>query len=93
MGSYQYRPLVVDAVQLDAAGVDPSPEVVQFLDCYTEQWESDRDEGIALLSSDGAIRVDPGDWVVRDFDGALRRFTPAAFEEAFEPIREIPDAS
>ena len=88
MAAYRKRPVVIEAVQLAQAGEDPSEDVLDWLHARSEQWESDRDEGIAIKTLEGVMRADPGDWIIEGVNGELYPCKPDIFAKSYEPVTQ-----
>lgn len=88
MSTTQFRkkPVVIEAFQLPAAGQDVPDafhdwcERVGFTD-----FESDRDEGLAITTLEGVMRADPGDWIIKGIKGEFYPCKPDIFAATYEP--------
>ncbi len=84
---YRKKPVVIEAVQLCAAGEDESPEVVDWLHAnLPDGWEGTRDEGIDIPTLEGVMHASPGDWIIKGVKGECYPCKPDIFEATYEAV-------
>lgn len=84
---FRKKPVVIDAYQLPKVGEDVPEsfhswcEEVGFKD-----FESDRDEGLAIHTLEGLMRADPGDWIIKGVKGEFYPCKPEIFAATYEVV-------
>lgn len=88
MAKYRKKPIVIEAVRLVAKNDYPPDDVLAWLHepSRANQWESDRDGGIAIKTLEGMMRADPGDYVIQGVKGELYPCKPDIFEATYEAV-------
>lgn len=80
---YRKKPVVVKAMQLPEIECDASEELIDFL--HEGNVLSDNNEGISIETTEGVMRGNPGDWVIRGVNGEYYPCKPDVFEKTHEP--------
>jgi hypothetical protein len=75
---YRKRPVVIEAVQFD--GTFP----LEFLH-GDERVRSDGSHGLEIVTLEGTMRADIGDWIIRGIKGELYPCKPDIFDASYEP--------
>tara|TARA_R110002049_G_scaffold59417_1_gene160669 strand:+ start:8962 stop:9228 length:267 start_codon:yes stop_codon:yes gene_type:complete len=88
VAKYRKKPVVIEAVRLVGETEEAPQDVVDWLadESRCQQWESDRDGGIAIKTLEGVMRADPGDYVIQGVKGELYPCKPDIFEASYEPV-------
>lgn len=82
---YRKKPVVIEAMQVPEAGIDPSDSFMAFIEDSKDQITSDRDEGLEIHTLEGVMRADPLDWIIRGVSGEFYPCKPDIFEATYEP--------
>lgn len=84
---YRKKPVVIEAMQLPPADADASTALVDWLHTFddTVSWESGRDGSIEILTLEGTMRADPGDWIIKGVQGEMYPCKPDIFAATYEP--------
>jgi hypothetical protein len=92
MPRYEVRPTSVDAerVPIFGASDDEWERLFSWLK-RSRQW-SVEPRGIDISTAWGVRVAYPGDWIVRDDDGALSVYTAADFDATFAPAEQMAHA-
>lgn len=87
MAQYRKKPIVIEAYRLPLYD-QPVPETFDKWcnDVGFHDWESDRDAGIVINTLEGAMRADPGDWIIRGVNGEFYPCKPDIFEKTYEAV-------
>jgi hypothetical protein len=93
MPKFRRKPVEVEAVQWTGTNAD---EVLKF----AFGWASVRDESYQRLSSseralvietlEGAMRVAPGDWIIKGVKGEFYPCKPDILAATYEPVEDTP---
>lgn len=87
MARYRKKPIVVEAVQLPPRGVEPSDEVIDFMQAAPDDTiVSDYDEGVAIETLEGVMRGDPEDYIIKGVNGEYYPCKPDIFEKTYEKV-------
>jgi len=87
MPRYRKKPVVIEAVQLPAAGSYDMEEFQNWCaDVGFTQFESDRDEGLLVQTKEGVMRADPGDWIIKGVKGEFYPCKPDIFELTYDRV-------
>jgi hypothetical protein len=91
---YRKKPVVIEAVQWDGTGVGLR-EIEAFMgaDAFGSLGVSryGRTGGLFFLvitTLEGAMRANPGDWIIRGIKGEYYPCKPDIFEATYEPVEE-----
>ncbi|MFF4777611.1 hypothetical protein ACFY05_32740 [Microtetraspora fusca] len=85
MPKYRRLPLVLDAVQFTG---DNFPDLAQFFrEGYTGtlDWNDDPTTGGEILTVDGSITFEVGDWLIRGIEGEYYPIKDNVFRASYEP--------
>lgn len=86
---FRKKPVVVEAFQLPPAGCEQS-EVEKFHDWANavqfDNWVSDRDETIVVVTLEGDMTAKPGDWIIRGIEGEFYPCKGSIFAKTYEPV-------
>lgn len=82
MPKFRKKPVVIEAYQLPAIHEDASEELKEFL--AGGDITSDYDGGVCILTREGVMRGDPGDWIIRGVKGEYYPCKPDIFTETYE---------
>ena len=83
---YRKKPVVIDAFQLPQRGDDETGPFLEWAEQHGLEFESDRDEGIAIVTLEGVMRADPGDWIIKGVKGEFYPCKPDIFAATYEPV-------
>lgn len=84
---YRKKPIVVEAYQLPAAGEDVPDSFEQWCEEVNfHGFVSDRDEGMIVETTQGPIRADPGDWIIKGVTGEFYPCKPDAFAATYDKV-------
>lgn len=68
----------------EAGNWDLTDAFIEWAEANNFDFESDYDEGVCFLEGEDAIRVNPGDWIVKDkTSGKFEALPPAAFAKKY----------
>lgn len=87
MPKFRKKPVIIEAMQLPAENEDASEELIEFLNSAGDGVIfSDRHGGISINTLEGAMRGDPGDWIIKGVKGEFYPCKPDIFEATYEPV-------
>jgi hypothetical protein len=88
MAKYRKKPVVVEAVRLALANEESPMDVASWLHEPSRvlQWDSDRDGGLSIITLEGVMRANPGDYVIQGVSGELYPCKPEIFEATYEHV-------
>jgi hypothetical protein len=86
---YRKKPVVIDAVRNDGAWAP----IIQWLDSVgyilpflgQPSIQRDADGTLRILTPEGTMRADVGDWIIRGVKGEFYPCKPDIFEATYEP--------
>jgi hypothetical protein len=91
--NFRTKPAVVDARQLDGS----SNELIAWLAAgganyrmFADSYDPRKDV-IILETRAGQVRAEPGDWILRDAEGAFYHLKPDVFDAMYEAVPEAED--
>lgn len=90
MPKYRKKPLVIEAEQLTQDNYDRALEFA-FANSNKTQVSVGADEGgqhLVLHTLEGALRVNPGEWIILGIHGELYPCKPDIFDETYEAVEE-----
>jgi hypothetical protein len=83
---YRKKPVVIDAVPVPPA----TEKGVQWDDFATFMgvggWEVSEDGGVDILTLEGTMHGNPGDWIIRGVKGELYPCKPEIFVATYEAV-------
>jgi hypothetical protein len=82
---YRHKPTVVEARQLPFLGEEPEGFLAWAEQVGFSNFLSDRDGGLVIPTTEGDMRADPGDWIVRDVLGNFYPCKPDVFASSYDP--------
>ena len=82
MAQYRKKPVVIEAVQYD--GTFP----LAFL--KGDERVRNTPDGMEIVTLEGTMRANIGDWIIRGVQGELYPCKPDIFEATYEPVKEQP---
>ena len=81
MGKFRKKPVVIEAMLYD-----PNTLVVdEFLAWLECQWRQDSD-GIAIITLEGEMKANQGDWIIKGIAGEFYPCKPDIFEATYESV-------
>lgn len=88
MGKFRKKPVVVEAFQVtDQDGTDEEAVPAWFWEALeTFQAYKIYGGGFAILTLEGEMRADRGDWIIRGVNGEIYPCKPDIFEKTYEPV-------
>lgn len=87
---YRKLPVVIEAVQFTGTG-DSCYEVAAFVGGMSGRscrWKSNAHEGGYIVTLEGEMEFQPGDYVIRDVAGEFYPCQPDIFEATYEMVEE-----
>ena len=84
MPMFRKKPVVIEAIQLrggEAPG-ELAGDVIAGRVRYTE------DGCVLIMTLEGSMRADPGDWIIRGVKGELYPCKPDVFAATYEPVED-----
>jgi hypothetical protein len=94
MENYRKKPVVIQAVQLSKTNWREiealAPDKIHFLGNRTGPDKQDLDcVGLNILTLEGALFCEIGDWVIRGLRGEYYSCKPDIFEKSYEHVEEV----
>ena len=100
MGRYRKKPVVIDAFHMPELGEPVTNE--DWPEWMHMAWQGERDEPgtlqnvvpheftgeLEVVTLEGKMRIDPGDWLIRGVKGELYPCKPDIFEATYEKVEE-----
>lgn len=82
MSKFRKKPVIIEAVKYDgtAASVD------QVMDMAGTRGINNSPEGLYIVTLEGTMRADKGDWIIKGVKGELYPCKPDIFEATYEPV-------
>ena len=92
MMKYRKKPIVIDAwkcggiwnAEMKALVLLSDHKIVPVKDGNKVAW-------ISILTLEGNMRADPGDWIIRGIKGEFYPCKPDIFEATYEEVPPVPD--
>ena len=81
MSRYRKKPVVIEAIQFKGINI---AEIAQFLVSGGVKFVPDM-RYVDIVTLEGTMRADIGDWVIRGVKGEFYPFKPDIFEATYEP--------
>lgn len=84
---YRKKPVVIDAVQFTGSG-ESCTEVTVFLGgshAPGHRWKSTTNDGGWIVTLEGEMEFQPGDWIIRGVMGEFYPCKPEIFAATYEP--------
>lgn len=99
MGKYKKKPVVVEAIRWTGSNLEEIRNFVgnDLIENYIEHFDIERAlikqtlAGIAINTLEGIMRVDYGDYIIKDVNNELRPCEPDIFEQTYEEVIEDGD--
>lgn len=85
MTEYRKKPVVISAWQL--GGAEPMPQWLH-LGALRDAWRPGGNGSMEIITLEGAMRAEPGDWIIRGVKGELYPCKPDIFAATYEPVDE-----
>ena len=89
MPKFRKKPVVIEAFQLPMKGSDVSEDfedaLITFLRSAKRKIETSH-QGILIHTSEGVMRADPGDWIIKGVAGEFYPCKPDIFEKTYESV-------
>lgn len=85
MSKFRKRPVEVEAVQIDFAYRNLK-EVLEFAKGSTRPIERHPDYKLKIITLEGDMVADPGDWIIKGVNGEFYPCKPDIFEKTYEPV-------
>lgn len=83
---FRKKPVVIDAYQLPLAGEDVPHS---FIDWCKEvgftEWTAGRDEALVIVTLEGDMTAQPGDWIIKGVKGEFYPCKDDIFQLTYEP--------
>ncbi len=78
---YRKKPVVIEAVQWTE---DTADELGEF--CPAAKIDGGADGSLKIVTLEGTMRVDPGDWVIKGVQGEFYPCKPDIFEATYDKV-------
>lgn len=96
MPKYRKKPVVVEAVRWTGSNLEEIRNFVgnDLIENYIEHFDIERAlikqtlAGIAINTLEGTMRVNYGDYIIKDVNNELRPCEPDIFEQTYEEVIE-----
>lgn len=96
MTKYRKKPVVVEAVRWTGSNLEEIRNFVgnDLIENYIEHFDIERAlikqtlAGIAINTLEGTMRVNYGDYIIKDVNDELRPCEPDIFEQTYEEVIE-----
>ncbi len=96
MTKYRKKPVVVEAVRWTGSNLEEIRNFVgnDLIENYIEHFDIERAlikqtlAGIAINTLEGTMRVNYGDYIIKDVNNELRPCEPDIFEQTYEEVIE-----
>lgn len=86
---YRKKPVVVEAIQLPAAGEDVPVEFHEWCERVEfHDFTCGRDETLVISTLEGAMVASPGDWIIKGVKGEFYPCRPDIFAMTYEAATE-----
>lgn len=79
---FKKRPVVVQAIRIDADNYDEMCEIVAW--CGAEAVDYDG-HVMRIPTLEGWLYANPGDWIIKGVEGEFHACKPLIFEKTYEP--------
>ena len=80
---YRKRPVVVEAMQWDGAN---SSQIKAFMLGWPTPPRPMQDGTLEIVTLEGVMRVDPGDWIIKGIKGEFYPCKPDIFAATYDPV-------
>lgn len=84
MAKYRKKPVVIEAVQYHH-GEQPHDLAQDHLEGRIDYHE---DGTMSVMTLEGQMRAESGDWIIRGVNGELYPCKPDVFEKTYEPVED-----
>lgn len=96
MGKYKKKPIVVEAIRWTGSNLEEIRNFVgnDLIENYIKHFDIERTlikqtlTGIAINTLEGTMRVDYGDYIIKDVNNELYPCKPDVFEQTYEEVIE-----
>ena len=91
MAKFRKKPVVIEAVKWDGQNIN---EILDFGDSgpfplWGDDYKIDRDQGsVLILTAEGTMRADTGDWIIRGIKGEFYPCKPDIFAVTYEKVED-----
>lgn len=85
MGMYRKKPVVVEAFQLPMVSIEPSCELITFIN--NNNIESYHN-GVSIPTLEGVMHGNPGDWIIKGVNGEVYPCKPDIFDKTYEKVED-----
>jgi len=84
---FRKKPVVVEAIQWDGSNFGEIKEFVGF-GCvqHVKSWSREFDNTILIVTLEGDMRANVGDWIIRGVNGEFYLCKPDIFEQTYERV-------
>ena len=83
---------MIDAFQLPGRGVDDvSPFLAWCEEVGFTDYTSGRDETLVVVTLEGDLTAQPGDWIIKGVAGEFYPCKPEIFAQTYEPVEGAHD--
>jgi hypothetical protein len=87
MTKFRKKPVVIEAFQLPQRGDDDVNAFLEWADLHgLENFESGRDETLIIVTLEGDMTAQPGDWIIKGVKGEFYPCKPDIFAATYEPL-------
>lgn len=81
MPKFRKKPMVVEARRYDGGN---HTEIVTWTGYVAYQ----KGDGLFVLTLEGTLEADPGDWIIQGVKGEFYPCKPGVFEQTYEPVED-----
>lgn len=86
MPKYRKKPVVIEAVQIVPGFIVPNWWRAAYKDGVVM---SSHSGGFDILTKEGVMHADPGDWIIQGVAGELYPCKPEIFLATYDPLEEV----
>jgi len=84
MSKFRKKPVVIEAIQWDRNRLD---EFLTFVGgAFETRIPVDSPESVEIITLEGIMRADLGDWIIKGVKGEFYLCKPDIFEATYEPV-------
>jgi hypothetical protein len=89
MAKYRKKPVVIEACQIGQPG-DSRLDLITWGDSFGmfngPNWTFHADGGLEIVTLEGVMRANPGDWIIRGVKGEFYPCKPDIFNKTYDPV-------
>lgn len=90
MPKFRKRPLVIEAMQVPPLEAEIDEAFIAFVDEAREDFMSEYDGSLSIMTPEGIMTARPGDWIIRGIKGEFYPCRSDVFDATYDAVAPTP---